>query len=318
MSTAKQFERLIDLIINEDVAKAEALFHDIVVEKSRQIYESLVEDNTSGLTNEIEGIRSEDEGSDDMMEDDFDTDEEMDGDYDVDGAGDDEFGDEDDMGIDGEIEMGGDDLEGDHEEAELEDRVVDLEDKLDELMAEFEEMMGSTGGEPGDELGGDEFGDMDDENDFGDEDAEFDDQDEDEFGGDEEVMEAIELKKVPGLYGSNISKDYADGSKKGPVTANSGQKGMASRPVKFATDSETVPTSPKEPTNYGAKGKSQVKDAGNWNNRPNANPAIARTGKGDTVAATGKKQGQEAGNGGSVKQDNKSVIESRRTTKRRI
>ena len=315
MSTAKQFERLIDLIINEDVAKAEALFHDIVVEKSRQIYESLVEDNTDGI---IDEISAEEEGGDGMMEDDeeFAGDEEIDGDYDVDGE--DEFDDEDDMGIDGEIEMGGDDLESDQEDGELEDRVVNLEDKLDELMAEFEEKM--SGGEEdfGDE---DEFGG---EEDFGDED-EFGGEDEDEFGGeeenefgDEEVMEAIELKKVAGLYGSNISKDYADGSKKGPVTANSGQKGMASRPVKFSGDTETVPTSPKEPTNYGAKGKSQVKDAGNWNNRPNANPTVARTGKGDTVAATGKKQGQEVGKGGSVKQDNKSVIESRRTTKRRI
>ena len=176
--------------------------------------------------------------------------------------------------------------------------------------------MGNDQEEMGDEMGGDEFGDMDDDmdSDMGDD---MDDDMDDDMN-DEEVMEAIELKKVAGLYGSNISKDYADGSKKGPITANSGQKGMASRPVKFSGDNESVPTSPKEPTNYGAKGKSQVKDAGNWNNRPNANPTVARTGKGETVAMTGKKQGQEVGKGGTVKQDNKSVIESRRSNKRRI
>jgi hypothetical protein len=41
MSTAK-FEKLIDLILNEDQERAEQLFHDIVVEKSREIYESLM------------------------------------------------------------------------------------------------------------------------------------------------------------------------------------------------------------------------------------------------------------------------------------
>jgi hypothetical protein len=40
-----KFEKLIEYIINEDEAKAKALFHKIVVEKSRDIYESLVEDD---------------------------------------------------------------------------------------------------------------------------------------------------------------------------------------------------------------------------------------------------------------------------------
>jgi hypothetical protein len=40
----KKFEQLIDLIINEDEDKARALFHDIVVEKSRQIYEDLMDE----------------------------------------------------------------------------------------------------------------------------------------------------------------------------------------------------------------------------------------------------------------------------------
>ena len=46
MSTAK-FEKLIDLIINEDQERAEQLFHEIVVEKSREIYESMMEDDHS-------------------------------------------------------------------------------------------------------------------------------------------------------------------------------------------------------------------------------------------------------------------------------
>ena len=37
-----QFEQLIEYVINDDEQKARALFHDIVVGKSREIYESLM------------------------------------------------------------------------------------------------------------------------------------------------------------------------------------------------------------------------------------------------------------------------------------
>jgi len=313
MSTAK-FEKLIDLIINEDHERAEQLFHDIVVEKSRTIYESLMdEDMTSGLTDEVS---AEEDGMDGMIGeegDEFETDEVIDGDYDVDG---DDFGDDED--IEGEIEMDADELGDEEGEAELEDRVVDLEDKLDELMAEFESMMA---GEEGEEEYDDES------------DSEFDDEAEEEGEDvthdledehDDAVMENIDLKQVPGLYGSKISQDSPDGSKKGPVDANSGQKGMASKPVNFVDGgTETMPSKPAKPTGYAAKGEKEQPLAGKYQNRPNANPTVAKTGKGESVGmqygdTKSRAQGKEAGAGGSVKQDNKSVIESRRTTKRRI
>ena len=310
MSTAK-FEKLIDLIINEDHERAEQLFHDIVVEKSRTIYESLMdEDMTSGLTDEVS---AEEDGMDGMMEEDdeFETDEVIDGDYDVDG---DDFG--DDEGIEGEIEMDADELGAEEGEAELEDRVVDLEDKLDELMAEFESMMA---GEEGEEHMDDE--EFDDDMSSDDDEEEYDADEEDE---DEAVMENIDLKQVPGLYGSKISQDSPDGSKKGPVDANSGQKGMASKPVNFVDGgTETMPSKPAKPTGYAAKGEKEQPLAGKYQNRPNANPTVAKTGKGESVGmqygdTKSRAQGKEAGAGGSVKQDNKSVIESRRTTKRRV
>ena len=40
----KKFEKLIDLIINENEEQASELFHDIVIEKSKAIYESIMED----------------------------------------------------------------------------------------------------------------------------------------------------------------------------------------------------------------------------------------------------------------------------------
>jgi hypothetical protein len=302
MSSTAKYEKLIDLIINEDQEKAQALFHDIVVETSREIYESLLnEDMTSGL---IDEISAEEDGMHGMMEDDeeFIDDEEIDGDYDVDGG--------DDEQIDTEVSFDGDDMEAEEGEAELEDRVVDLEDKLDELMAEFESMMAGEEGE--------EEVDMD---------VDMDDDGEDiDMDAEEEVMEAIELKKVAGLYDSKISSDYADGSKKGPVDANSGAKGMASKPVNFDAGGTATASGTKAPSvsNYGTKGEKEVKDAGKWNNRPGANPAVAKSGKGESVgdapySPASKKQGQEVGAGGSVKQDNRSVVpESRRTTKRRI
>lgn len=118
-----KFEKMMEHLINEDRKGAEALFHEIIVEKSRKIYESLLEGDDEF---DMEGDPT----------DDFESDVEMD-----DEPMDDEFGDEEDMGADDEL---GDEEFGDEEEMgeeELEDRVVDLEDALDDLKAEFERMM---------------------------------------------------------------------------------------------------------------------------------------------------------------------------------
>ena len=42
---SEKFEKLLDLLVNEEKAKAEDLFHEIVVDKSREIYEELVEND---------------------------------------------------------------------------------------------------------------------------------------------------------------------------------------------------------------------------------------------------------------------------------
>ena len=43
MSDNNKFEQLLDLLVNEEKEKAEELFHDIVVEKSKEIYQGLIE-----------------------------------------------------------------------------------------------------------------------------------------------------------------------------------------------------------------------------------------------------------------------------------
>ena len=43
MADRNKFEEMLERLVNEDRAGAEELFHEIVVEKSRDIYESLLE-----------------------------------------------------------------------------------------------------------------------------------------------------------------------------------------------------------------------------------------------------------------------------------
>jgi hypothetical protein len=237
----KKFEQLIDLIINENEEQARALFHDIVVEKSREIYESMMDEE--GMMNQPSGqvedlldeIGSEEQGMAEGEDEEFDI-----SDMDDDG--------EETVDIDMDDEAGG--------EEGLEDRVVDLEDKLDQLMAEFEEIMG---GEAGDES-----------------DAEFDDEAEEDgedlthgmehaHDAEDAMMEAIALKKVPVTHGDNGAQT------KSPGLSNSGQAGMDSKPVKFSGASEAVPTGPKGPSNAYAKGETSVKGAGSFKNAPAQN-----------------------------------------------
>ena len=47
---SEKFEKLLDLLVNEEKAKAEDLFHEIVVDKSREIYEELVSNDAENET----------------------------------------------------------------------------------------------------------------------------------------------------------------------------------------------------------------------------------------------------------------------------
>lgn len=141
-----RFEQLIEYVINDEEQKARELFHEIVVEKSRTIYENLMAEEES-----VDEAKHDDEES---MEEAREEEEES-------------IAEDDDMGRMDQYDegMGGDqaddliddvsmeeeglsmEAEGDDETSieDLEDRVMSLEDKLDELMAEFENELG--GGE---------------------------------------------------------------------------------------------------------------------------------------------------------------------------
>ena len=281
MSTAK-FEKLIDLLINEDHERANQLFHEIVVEKSREIYESIMdEDMTGGLIDEIE---DEQNGMEGMMEaDDEFMDAEIEGD-DID-VGD------DDMEVDAEFSDGedGEEIEGEEDfdmgadDTITKDDIMNLEDKLDQLMAEFEAEFGEEEAE--------------------DDEAEFDaGEEEGEEETDDEVMESVQLKKVQApKHGDN-----GDNSKS-PLVANSGAKGPVGsvvKPVKIGGDTESVPTGPKGPSNAYSKGEKTT--GATYQNSPNG-ASGTKGGKGE-AAPKPKTETIKA----------KSPVAEGRTAKRRI
>jgi len=194
MADLSKFEQMLERLINEDRDGAQELFHDIVVEKSRNIYEALLESDCDDDEEDYEKESIEDDDDDDDDDDetneDFNLDEfEIEADDDMMGGDptDDMLGDlgaedgEDDE-VDFGMSDGGEDSEGD-----VEDRVVDLEDALDDLKAEFDKLMGGEddmGFVPGDDDDEQEFGDEgedDEEDDFGDDEDEDDEEEEESF-----------------------------------------------------------------------------------------------------------------------------------------
>jgi len=281
-----KFEQLIEYVINDDEAKAKELFHDIVVEKSREIYENLMneesdaeeDDNAEKAGKKVaKDIEYDDEKDrtdegDDMEEDEESIEEDM-GDTSGSASQDlmrevetEEEGmreGEDDAEFDDEAEEDGEDLthdmEAGHDEGGIEDRVVDLEDKLDELMAEFEALMGDEGHEGGEEdefdmepvdgeVGGDAYAD--------DDTSEFQDM---------PMSENISLAKVPApQHGDNGA------NAKSPTAFNSGAAGMQGKPVRN-TASEANPDGTaayKAPTSYADKGRGDLPGAGKFKNVP--------------------------------------------------
>ena len=147
MADNKLLQQMLEHLVNDEQAKAEELFHEYVVSKSREIYESLIdseiaeEEEKEDDDEDMDEAASDEDAEDDKVDEEFEdiaieADDEMDldaGDPTDDLAG--EIGPEDDE-------------EGEKSEEEL---FQDLDAIVDELQAKFDELKG----------GGDEMGDMD-------------------------------------------------------------------------------------------------------------------------------------------------------------
>ena len=206
-----KFQQMLEYLVNEDSEKAEEIFHEIVVEKSRQIYEELLaeelaedsdEEVEEGDDEEVEESDDEEveeaeeeevEENDEDLEEDFDLDEfdveeapmggdaadDMEMDMDMDAG--------DDMDMDDEGDM---DMDMDGDEPATQDDIKDLEAELADLKAEFEELMADKDMDDEDMDMGSEEGD--DEMDMDDEEMEkeADEYEDFEESSDEEVEEA--------------------------------------------------------------------------------------------------------------------------------
>jgi hypothetical protein len=169
---SSKFEQLLDYLVNEEHEKANELFHEIVVEKSRDIYENLIAEEEEEDKME-EASEEDDEAMEEASEDDEDAmeesteedDEAMEETYEEEAvesifgeAGDEEFpvqdktdDAEDDVAA---PEMDGDmDSEGDSDAPADKGDIQDLEDALEELKAEFEALMAAEKNEEENEPG---------------------------------------------------------------------------------------------------------------------------------------------------------------------
>jgi len=249
-----KFEQLIEYIINDETEKANELFHNVVVEKSREIYNELVAEE---MQDDMEEADDEDQSmdtTDDQLRD-IEADEE--------GMGDEEGAEGEEDGEMGD-DFGGDDMDGMGGGDDMEDRVVDLEDALDDLKAEFEKLMGNGGMDDGmdgmDGMDGGMGGGM--------------------PGGmgdmpEEGVMrEYVEKVATPGnTEGQGVGAGSIGGStnSKSTVAGKNDMGGTSKNLVQGGTNADPDGKQYSKPSNNYTKGEGKLKGAGSFENVPGAN-----------------------------------------------
>lgn len=272
---SKKFEKLLDLVVNEEMDKANELFHEIVVEMSREIYEKMIaeeseEDESVEEASDDMEEESVEEGSYDEMEEE--TTMEIGGDASDDFIDDtedhDAMDDEEDDMDDEEDDMGGEEIDG---EGDAEERISDLEDALEELKAEFEALMAGEENEP-------EHSDM-----FGDEEDDMSNDMSDDMSDEEDEADEgyrMESRRMTREYREKVSDGHG-AEKKGKAEEGDGKSG----PVSSA---KGRPTSDANAKNIAQSGKGVGEMTGE---RPNAKSGgLAGTPKGEFTKVKGTLQ----------------------------
>jgi len=157
MADNKLLQQMLENLVNDDQAKAEELFHEYVVTKSREIYESLIdseiaEEEKDEDDEDMDEAAKDDDAEEDKVDEEFE-DIAIEGDDDMSPMGGDPT---DDLEGDIDAEMDDEDM-GDKSEEEL---FQDLDSIVDELQAKFDEL---KGGDDMADMGDDDMGDMGDE-----------------------------------------------------------------------------------------------------------------------------------------------------------
>jgi hypothetical protein len=157
MADKQILEQMLEHLVNEDQQKAEELFHEYVVAKSREIYESLID---SELAEEEEKDEEDDEEMEEAASDEDAEEDQVDEEFeDIAIEGDDEMGGDPTDDLEGEMDMdageeGGEDMS----EKDPEELFQDLDSIVDELQAKFDAMNGGEEGGEGEEEMKDSFG----------------------------------------------------------------------------------------------------------------------------------------------------------------
>ena len=144
MADNKLLQQMLEHLVNDEQQKAEELFHEYVVTKSREIYEGLIESEISEEEkddeeeDEMEEAASDEEAEEDQVDENFE---------DIAIEGDDEMP---PMGADATDDLETDldaDMDDEGEEKSEEELFQDLDAIVDELQAKFDELKGEEEGE---------------------------------------------------------------------------------------------------------------------------------------------------------------------------
>lgn len=239
-----KFEQLLDYLVNEDMEKANELFHEIVVEKSREIYENLISEEAEE-EEEMDEASEEDDEAVEEASDDEDEDEAVEEETTLEIGGDPadalagdvqdpmapgmDMGGEDPMAGDMGDEMGG---------GSIEDEVDDLKADFEKLKADFEALARGEDPMAGDDGEEDPFASDDDgeEDDSDDEEGEESDDD----GDDEEEESSMPFEGRLREYTEKVSDGHGAekkgrGEDAGTNTKSTGLQNPSGRPTTTAS-----------------------------------------------------------------------------------
>jgi hypothetical protein len=240
MADKNILEQMLGHLVNDDKQKAEELFHEYVVAKSREIYEQLIEAEMDEEEEVDEASEEEKKEGEDDLDENFE---------DIAYEGDDEegkmFGGDATDDLEGEM---GPEEDNDMEDKDPEELFQDLDAIVDELQAKFDAMNG-------DDMGGDDMGGM---------------------GDDEEMKDGFDLatvreyvEKVPAGHGAEKKGqgEKADGSAGGLKFSKNDMGGTSANILggKNGSDAGMQGMSGDLKGSGLSKGKPQLQDGGNVN-----------------------------------------------------